>query len=141
MAKTEMAATRRAMDVLLRSAQGRTVLLRIPAPATPGSAAEQLGLATPEFQDVEMAPVVFRKARAKIAAGKPAQWELLVSATVVKTLAGNMSLAATSAVFASAAGVLVGEALMTIVSATGIEAGGAVCGFRLLLREPVALEV
>ena len=40
-----------------------TVLLRVPAPAVAGDVTEQLGLATPEFQDVELAPVVFRRAR------------------------------------------------------------------------------
>ena len=44
-------------------AGGRAVLLRMPAPATAGDVTEQLGLAMPEFQDVELAPVVFRKAR------------------------------------------------------------------------------
>ena len=37
-------------------------MLRLPAPAVPGDATEQLGLAVPEFQDVELAPVVFRSA-------------------------------------------------------------------------------
>jgi hypothetical protein len=129
------------MDALLRNAHGTSVKLRMPAPATAGLDAEQLGLATPEFQDIALTPVVFRKARAKIAAGKPAQWELLVSETAVKTLAANTSFASASAIFASAAGVLIGEVLMTIISATEIEAGGAICGYRLLLREPIALEV
>lgn len=127
--------------MLLRAANGRAVMLRMPAPATPGSAAERLGLATPEFQDVELAPVVFRKARAKVAAGKAAVREMLVSAAAVTALVANSGLASASAMFAAAFGVLVDEALLTIESVSEITAGGAICGYRLLLREAVALEV
>jgi hypothetical protein len=116
-------------------------MLRMPAPATAGSAAEQLGLATPEFQDVELAPVIFRNSRAKVALGKPAQRELLVSATGVNALAGNTGFSSANAMFSDAFGVLVDDALLAIVSATELEAGGAICAYRLLLREPVALEV
>ena len=134
-------AAQRAMNAMLRSSNGTSVKLRMPAPATAGLDAEQLGLTTPEFQDIELAPVVFRRARATIGAGTPAQWELLLSETIVKTLAANTSFGSAAAIFASAASVQVGEALMTIVSATEIEAGGTICGYRLLLREPIALEV
>ncbi|WP_263366937.1 hypothetical protein [Edaphobacter bradus] len=116
-------------------------MLRTPAPATAGSLAEQLGLATPEFQDVELAPVVFRRARAKITAGKPTQREMLVSATAVEALVGSLGFASASAMFAAAFGVLVDEALLVIASLSEIEAGGAVCGYRLVLREAVKLEV
>lgn len=133
-------ASRRAADVLFGE-RGRSVMLRVPAPAVPGSVAEQLGLATPEFQDVEMAPVVFRKVRAQVAAGKAAKWELLISATTVGAMTGGLAFGSASAMFASAFGVLVDEVLMTIVSASEMEADGAVCGYRLLLREGVALEV
>ncbi len=54
---------RRAADVLLQCAGGRSVLLRMPAPATAGDIGEQLGLAVPSFQDVELSPVVFRRTR------------------------------------------------------------------------------
>src|ERR1700679_2426881 len=77
---------RRAADVLLRCAGGRSVLLRMPAPATAGDTTEQLGLAVPTFQDVELAPVVFRKARATAADGKAARSELMVSASAVNRL-------------------------------------------------------
>ena len=46
----------RTADVLLRGIGGRSVMLRMPALASAGDVAEQLGLATPEFQDVELAP-------------------------------------------------------------------------------------
>lgn len=134
-------AARRVADVLLRGCGGRTVLLRVPAPGVAGNSAEQLGLAVPGFQDVELGPVVFRRTRVNAAEGKAMQREVLVSASAVEVLTGSLSFSSASVLFATAFGVLVDEALLTIVSATEMEAGGVVCGYRLLLREGVALEV
>src|SRR4051812_1128173 len=80
-------ATRRAADVLLRGVGGRTVMLRMPAPASAGDEAEQLGLATPEFQDVELGPVVLLSARKELR-------DVLISATAVNALAGSMGYSA-----------------------------------------------
>jgi hypothetical protein len=131
-------AARRAMDVLLCGASARSVMLRIPAPATPGDPAEQLGLATPQFQDVELTPVAFRTIAAKTADGKAARRELLVSATAVEVLTGSQKYASAAELFATAFGILVDDALLAIVSATELEAGGQVCGYRLGLRETAA---
>ena len=136
-----MVAARRAADVLLRGCGGRTVLLRVPAPGVAGDAAEQLGLAVPGFRDVELGPVVFRRTRVNAAEGKPALREVVVSASAVEALTGSLGFSSASVLFASAFGVLVDEALLAVVSATEMEAGGVVCGYRLLLREPAALEV
>ncbi len=132
---------RRTADVLLQSAGGRTVLLRIPAPATAGDTAEQLGLAVPEFQDVELTPVVFRKARSSGSAGKAAKRELMISATAVDVLVGSMGYAAASVLFETAFGVLVDGVLMEIESATESEVSGSVYVYRLLLRIPLAVMV
>ena len=78
-----MVAARRAMDVLLGGCGGRMVLLRVPAPAVAGDASEQLGLAIPGFQDVELGPVVFRRTRVNATEGKAAQREMVVSASAV----------------------------------------------------------
>ena len=43
-------AAARAADVLLRAMGGRTVMLRMPAPAVPVDVTEQFGLATPSFR-------------------------------------------------------------------------------------------
>ena len=136
-----MVAARRAMDVLLGGCGGRMVLLRVPAPAVAGDASEQLGLAIPGFQDVELGPVVFRRTRVNATEGKAAQREMVVSASTVEALTGSLGFGAASVLFASAFGVLVDEALLTVVSATEMEVGGVVCGYRLLLRETAALEV
>jgi hypothetical protein len=128
-------AARRALDTLLRNARPRTVMLRIPAPAIAGDNAEQLGLAVPQFQDVELAPAVFRTASAKAVKDGSAQRELLLSATTVEALTGSGNFASANTLFATAFGIVVDDTLLTILSAEEIEAGGSICGYRLSLRE------
>jgi len=132
---------RRAFDTLLRNSCGRSVMLRIPAPATPGDATEQLGLAVPQFQDVELTPVVFRRTSARATAGKASERDLLVSATSVQALTSSHNYGSAADLFASAFGVLVDDVLLAIASANELEAGGQVCGYRLALRETVAAAV
>jgi hypothetical protein len=131
----------RAADVLLQCAGGRAVLLRLPAPAIAGDTTEQLGLAVPAFQDVELAPVVFRKARTTAAEGKAAKWELMVSATAVNALVGSLGYSAGSVLFAVAFGVLIDGVLMEVESATESEVGGAPYVYRVVLKAPLALVV
>ena len=131
----------RAADVMLQCAGGRAVLLRMPAPANAGDTTEQLGLAVPTFQDMELAPVVFRKARATTAEGKAAKWELMVSATAVNALVGSLGYSAASVLFAVAFGVLIDGVLMEIESATESEVGGAPYVYRVVLNAPLALVV
>jgi hypothetical protein len=131
-------AAARAADALLRGVGGRAVMLRIPATASAGDVTEQLGLAIPEFQDVELAPVVFRAARATATEGKAARWELLVSATAVLELAGSMGYGAAEALFGAAFGVLIDGVLMTVESTTAAEVNGAAYLYRLVLRAPIA---
>jgi hypothetical protein len=95
----------------------------------------------PEFQDVELAPVVFRKARATVAAGKAAKSELTVSAMAVNALVGSLGYSAASGLFATAFGVLIDGVLMEVESATESEVGGAAYVYRLVLKEPLALLV
>ena len=135
------AAAVRAADALLRCAGRRLVLLRMPAQASAGDTTEQLGLAVPEFQDVELAPVVFRKARATTADGKAAKWELMVSATAVNALVGSLGYSAANVLFATAFGVLIDGVLMEVESATESEVLGTPYVYRLVLRAPVALIV
>lgn len=132
-------AATRAADTLLRIAGGRTVLLRMPLPGTPGDASEQLGLAAPTFQDVALAPVVFRKARASITAGKGPRWEVLVSATAVEAVVGTLAFESASVLFAQAYGVLVDDTLMEIEALTVSQLFGSPYVYRLLLRAPLAL--
>ena len=112
----------RAADVLLRAMGGRTAMLRMPAPAVAADVTEQLGIATPMFQDLPLRPVVYRKARATVAEGKAAKWEMLVSASVL---------------FAAAFGVLSDDELLEIVSATEEQVFGQPYVYRLVLRAPL----
>ncbi len=131
-------AAARAVDVLLRAMGGRAVMLRLPAPAVPGDVTEQLGAAVPDFRDVPLAPVVFRKARATLAEGKPAKYELLVSATVVEAIVGSLAFASASLLFATAYGVLVDEELLEIAAAADEQVFGQPYVFRLELLGPLA---
>jgi hypothetical protein len=140
-----MTNTTRAADVLLRALGGRTVTLRMPAPAIPADPTEQLGLATPAFQDIPLAPAVYRKARATITSSG-IKSELLVSATAVQQIVGSLAYASASVLFANAAGILAGpdsdaadeSPLLEIVSAGAEEAFGQPYVYRLILRAPLA---
>jgi hypothetical protein len=131
----------RAADALLRGVGGRVVMLRVPATASAGDVTEQLGLAVPEFQDVELAPVVFRSARATVAEGKAVKWELLVSAATVQALVGSLGYGAAEALFGAAFGVLIDGVMMTVESTTGAEVGGSAYLYRLVLRAPIVQAV
>jgi len=130
-------AAARAADVLLRSMGGRTVMLRMPAPAVAADVTEQLGIATPMFQDLPLRPVVYRKARATVAEGKAAKWEMLVSASVIENLVGSLTYASASVLFAAAFGVLSDDELLEIVSATEEQVFGQPYVYRLVLRAPL----
>ena len=126
----------RAADVLLRAMGGRTAMLRMPAPAVAADVTEQLGIATPMFQDLPLRPVVYRKARATVAEGKAAKWEMLVSASVIENLVGSLTYASASVLFAAAFGVLSDDELLEIVSATEEQVFGQPYVYRLVLRAP-----
>ena len=127
----------RAADVLLRAMGGRTAMLRMPAPAVAADVTEQLGIATPMFQDLPLRPVVYRKARATVAEGKAAKWEMLVSASVIESLVGSLAYASASVLFATAYGVLSDDELLEIESATEEQVFGQPYVYRLVLRAPL----
>jgi hypothetical protein len=131
-------ATARAADILLRAMGGRAVMLRMPAPAVPADLTGQLGIATPAFQDLPLTPVVHRKARATVAEGKAAKWELLVSATAIESLVGSLAYASAGVLFANAYGVLCDDELFEIISATPEQAFNQPYIYRLILRTPQA---
>ena len=135
---TEAICATRTAEVLLRTMGGRSVMLRIPAPAVAADVTEQLGIATPAFQDLPLAPVAISKARATAAEGKAAKWELLVSAIAVESLVGSTAYASASVLFAQACGVLCDDTLLEILSATEQQAFGKPYLYRLTLRAPLA---
>jgi hypothetical protein len=118
----------RAADALLRANGGRAVLLRLPAAAVATNDGEQLGLATPLFQDVELAPTAFRMA-AKAST-------LLVSGSAVKAIVGSLKFNSAEVLFETAMGVVVDEVLYTILSSTAATADGKTYVYSLELRSP-----
>jgi hypothetical protein len=118
----------RAADSLLRANGGRAVLLRLPAPAVANDDGEQLGLATPLFQDVQLAPAAFRQS-AKTST-------LLLSGSAVKAVVGSLQFNSVEVLFETAAGVVVDGVLYTIISSTAATADGATYVYSLELLAP-----
>jgi hypothetical protein len=115
-------------EVLLRTNGGRTVLLRMPAPASSGDDAEQLGLATPGFQDVELGPAVFHKANSVA--------KLLVSACAVDALLGSLDFDAPDVLFETAVGVVIDGVLYEITNSFASQAMGEAYCYWLVLQKP-----
>jgi hypothetical protein len=124
---TGMAGAAAMADALMRSVGGRQVLLRVPAPAAAGDLGEQVGLAIPQFQDVELAPVVFRRS---------AGHELLISGSTVAALLGSLQFGSAALLFQSAAGVVIDDVLFAVLSVASAEAFGAVYLYRVKLQPP-----
>jgi len=134
-------AHRRIADTLMRGVGGRSVLLHLPAPAIPGDPGEQLGLATPQFQEVALAPALFRRVRAKTGtADKPDEdsYELMVSASAVQRAAGTLGFDAADLMFAQADGATVDGTLYGIAWVATAEAFGSPYLYRLGLRGAIA---
>ncbi len=113
----------------LRANGGFPVLLRLPGLAASGDDAEQLGLATPTFQDEVVGPAVWRKLGVDNA--------LVLGAASVTALMGARDFASAEALFEAAAGVLVDGVLYTISDSEPVVCDGAPCGYRLRLLGPV----
>jgi hypothetical protein len=121
----------RVAEVLLRTAGGRTVLLRMPAPAVSGNDGEQLGLATPQFQDAVLGPVTFRKADA-------ATTEMLVSAEAMLRVAGTLAYDSVEVLLQAALGVVVDGVVWTITSVRTMQAEGKPYCYGLMVQRPEA---
>lgn len=119
----------RSADAVMRAVGGRTVLLRLAAPAVPGSDAEQLGLATPEFQDVALGPATFHKADSVT--------KLLVSARAVNAALGSLAYDSADVLFETAVGVLIDDLLYKITNSYASQAMGKPYCYWLVLEPPV----
>jgi hypothetical protein len=120
----------RAAETLLRATGGRVVLLRMPMAAAGGDDTEQLGLATPEFSDLVLAPCVFRKAGSRS--------ELLVSAAAVHQLVGSLAFDSAAVLFKTAVGVMVDDVLLEIEGVVPVESMGVAVCYRVGLEAAVA---
>lgn len=125
----------RSADALLRSNGGAAAFLQMPPAVGDSTDAGQLGLDTPNFQQLPLAPAVFRKLRATMVEGEPAKYELLVSGAAVQAAVGTMQIASADLLFQMAAGVAVAGDLFFIESVSFSEYLGTAFLYRLLLRQ------
>ena len=102
--------------------------LRMPGLAVSGADAEQLGLGTPQFQDLPIGPAVWRRM------GKVDS--LLVGAGCVAVLMGSQEAASAETLFQSAVGVAVGGVLYPITRSEALLVAGKPCAYRLSVQAP-----
>ena len=121
-------AAERVADAVLRGTGGRIVLLRVPAPAS-ASDAEQLGLAIPQFRDVQIGPAAFRTTRNTKT--------LLMSAKAVRTAVHAVSAASAEAMFRDAVGLLIDGDLYRIEKTVAMGSAGQPYCWALMLIAPV----
>ena len=119
----------RTAEALLRGDGGRSVLLRMPGPAAAGSAAEELGLATPVFEDLVLWPAVFRKAETTA--------KLLVAAGVVEALVGSLQFDSAAVLFETAAGVVVDGVMYGVEGFVASKSEGVAYCYCVELKAPV----
>lgn len=127
MAISEEGATRLAVSTLWASG-GFEVVLRLPGLAVSGADAEQLGLASPQFQDVPVGPAVWRKAGVDSA--------LLLAGSAVADLVASEQFASAESLFQAAVGIVVDGVLYTIAKSEPLMRTGVPCAYRVTLREP-----
>jgi len=121
----------RVAEVLLRTVGGPSVLLRMPAPAVSGDDGEQLGLATPEFQDAVLGPVSFQRVDAEA-------MEMLVSAEAMLRVAGTLAYASVDVLLQAVVGVVVDGVVWTITEVRTMQAEGKTYCYGVRMVKPVA---
>ncbi len=126
----------RMTETVLRGAGGRSVQVRVPRPGVADDVTEQLGLAAAAFDDVDLAPCVLRLLTSEGAE----RFEVQVAARAVAEVAGS-EVALVLAWFAEAAGVVVDDELLRIVSVSYRDLAGVPYVYRLELTGPAAAEI
>ena len=118
----------RAAAAVLYATGGFEVILRLPGLAAGGSDAEELGLATPQFQDVPVGPAVWRKAGVDKA--------LLIAGASVAEVVGTRDVAAAQSLFQSAVGLVIAGVLYVIKDSEPLLVGGVPAAFRIRVEGP-----
>ncbi len=126
---------RRVAAALLRADGGTTACLQMPPLQGDSSNAGQIGLDSPGFLSLPLAPVVFRKARVSMQDGALPKYELLVSAQAVEAAVGQQKLSSAQTLFTMASGVVVAGKLFLIEAISASESQGELYLYRLLLQE------
>ncbi len=123
------AGAKRLADAVLHACGGQAVRLRLAAPAVGGDDAEQLGLATPGFQDVVLTPAVLRR--------NASNTKLLITASAVIAVVGSLGYDSAEVLFTTAVGILLGDDLYEIQDCVAMTAEGAPYAYLLTLQPPV----
>jgi hypothetical protein len=108
----------------------------MPAAALPGDNGEQLGLDIPQFQDLGLGPVLFRRVTYELLKA-----EMLVSATAVTAVVGSLGYDSAEVLFGNVLGVLVDGDLYEIEAVQGTQMFGVRYLYRLVLRGALKLLV
>lgn len=124
----------RAADALLRSLGGSSVSLQIAQPPVTGDPA-QLGVTVQNYESLPLSPALFRKVRTVMREGQPTKFELMISASAVEAQVSALQLTSADALFAMAAGVLIGAKAFLIEAISAPEVFGQAYVYRLQLRE------
>jgi hypothetical protein len=131
----------RLADALLRTTAGTAATLLVPPATGDSTDAGQLGIDSPQFQQLPLSPAVFRRTRATMQEGQESRYELLVSAYAVQLQVSTLQLTSADGLFVMAAGLVVGGELFQIESWSSSQVLGQACLYRLQLRaaEPQSL--
>ena len=106
------------------------------APLTTDSTdAGQVGVNSPNFQQLPLSPATFRKIRVAMQEDQLSRYELLISATAVQQQVSALQLASADALFDTAAGVEINGTQFVIESRSVSETLGQVYLYRLFVRE------
>lgn len=127
-------AARRSAGALLGTLAGDAVVLRMPAVPVGDSDAEELGLGSPEFQEVMLSPALVRLI-SRLGAVQ-SQSLVLVAASAVETALGVDGAAAVEAALRSASFVQVGDRMMLLERVERRAVFGRAYLYRLLLKTP-----
>lgn len=103
--------------------------------ATDSSDAAQIGLNAPAFQDVPLAPAIFRKVRVPMQEGAPTKYEVLISASAIASLVAGMAMTSADTLFQIASGIVLSGKIFLVEAVAAPEAFGQVYLYRVLVRE------
>lgn len=117
-------------------AGGDAVVLRMPAVPVGDSDAEELGLGSPEFQEVMLSPALVRLISRLGAVQSQSLVLVLVAASAVETALGVDGAAAVEAALRSASFVQVGDRMMLLERVERRAVFGRAYLYRLLLKTP-----
>jgi hypothetical protein len=132
---------RRLADAVLRATGASAATLMICVQGGDSSDGAQLGLATPEFQQLTIGPALFRRTRATMFGGTPSRYELLVSASAVEAQVSTLELSSAAALFSMVNRLRFGGADFVIESWSSSVNYGEAFLYRLLLRSASAESV